>query len=131
LVDEPRAYLHPFADLDTPAAVHAMPDHARAASRSKREATAIIEFCRTVSEAVLPIRIPVRFLFDRDDRRDEWVEEIERATQGRASYLAVRELENLFLSAPPIHRALGALGTALELTPPTLDQLAADLAALL
>jgi hypothetical protein len=93
-------------DLPTEVAIRAMPDASRFSSASTQQAEATFRFCREVVEAVTPLPVRMLFLFDRDEKSTELLEEIRRASGGKARFLDVRELENLFLDAELIEMAL-------------------------
>lgn len=107
--------------------IRPMPDASRFASRSARQAEATYRFCEAVAEAVAPLSIEMRFLFDADEKSQEVREQILASSRGRAVFLPVRELENLFLDAEAIQQVLGDLCARVDHTVPTLDQVRARL----
>jgi hypothetical protein len=67
------------------------------------------------------------FLFDGDEKKEDLRKRIIAATGGRAQFLDVRELENLFLSGPVIHSVLTELCCEVDYPAPELAQVDADL----
>ena len=108
-----------------------MPDWIRSAAASASKAQATVGFCEAVREAVVPVRVESLFVFDGDERPPALREEINDATDGRARFLAVREVENLFLPASTIQPTLSETCAATDRPAPTLQQVQADLDALL
>jgi energy-coupling factor transporter ATP-binding protein EcfA2 len=117
---------------DVNASVRPLPGAARFASGRQSDAT--FRFVEAVAKAVSP-RDPglVRFLFDRDEKSEAEQKKIVKASQGKALFLPVREIENLFLRGPIIGRALREVAAATGGEPPTdeavqevLDQFLAD-----
>ncbi len=78
----------------------------RFTSENESRAEETYRFCEEVIAAVTPLGVPTRFLFDSDDKSDEVKERIRSASGGRAEFLPVRELENLFLQPDLVHVAL-------------------------
>jgi len=76
----------------------------------KKESSASTEFrfVEQVIAAVAPLGAEMLFLFDRDGRGAAAIERVERASGGRAVFLAVRELESMFLDARVLTPVLGA-----------------------
>jgi hypothetical protein len=108
-----------------------MPDWIRSTASSAAKAQATVGFCEAVQQAVLPVHVESLFVFDGDERPDELRQQIIEATQNRARFLTVREIENLFLRGSTIQPVLAAICTAANRPPPTLDQVEGDLHALL
>jgi hypothetical protein len=68
-----------FVDLDTyeiPVAFKAMPDAVRSSTRSRKMAQQAVDFCKVVSDAVLPAQVRMAFLFDGDEKRQALKDEI-------------------------------------------------------
>ena len=107
--------------------VKAMPGTSRFSSRSPRQAQATYDFCHEVSDAVSPLPITMRFLFDSDEKTPEVREGIETASGGRARFLPVRELENLLLESTIIHQALSEHAESLDVPAPSLEAIQAAL----
>lgn len=107
--------------------VVAMPDLMRSVSTSANKARQAVEFCESVREAISPIRVESLFVFDGDEKPDRLKEDIRAATAGRARFLLVRELENLFLSPPAIHAVLSEVCADAGTEPPSLEQIARDI----
>jgi hypothetical protein len=78
----------------------------RFTSDNERRAQETYGFIQEVIAAVTPLGVPTRFLFDSDDKSDELKERITVASGGRAEFLPVRELENLFLETDLLQAAL-------------------------
>jgi hypothetical protein len=111
--------------------VLAMPDWIRALSASDRKAAAAVEFCEAVREAVTPFNIPQIFLLDADEKNEELKSRIEAATGGRARFLPVRELENLFLTPEAVQQVLGQLCNKLEVPAPSVEEVRAEIQSML
>lgn len=107
--------------------VKAMPGASRFSSRSQRQAEATYRFCNDVTAAVAPLPITMRFLFDVDEKSPELINGITNASGGRARFLPVRELENLFLEETVLHKALSEHADALERKAPLLNDVRAAL----
>jgi predicted ATPase len=103
-------------------AVRAMPEASRFSSRSRARAEQTFRFCEAVLDAVAPMPIRTLFLFDRDDKSDGLCEEIIAASRGRARFLPVRELENLFLVPEVIAKALAQRCEILGFTAPSITE---------
>ncbi len=73
----------------------------------------------------------MRLLFDADEKSDGFRRGMEEASAGRAWFLEVRELENLFLDPELLHAALESLTERLDLTPPEPAAVAARVAEML
>jgi hypothetical protein len=88
-------------------AVKPMPGSAsRFSPRSPKQAEATYRFCRDVTSAISPLPVTMRFLFDSDEKGEDVKQQIVEASGERASFLPVRELENLFLDADLIATAV-------------------------
>ena len=111
--------------------IRPMPDTSRFSSRSTAQAEATYRFCESIVRAVSPLPIKLRFLFDADEKDAELKQRIVEASGGRAEFLPVRELENLFLDAAFIHEALTERCELVEREPPTEQQVSERLEALL
>jgi hypothetical protein len=108
--------------------IRRMPAEAsRFSSENERRADATYQFCDEVSAAVAPLAVSMRFLFDPDDKSDDMKERIEKASRGRAVFLPVRELENLFLSARVIHASLVERSELLDQPAPSLADVVSEL----
>jgi len=101
----------------------AMPDAVRSASRSVKTAQAIVDFCEAIVKAILPVKVEAFFIFDADEKPDDLKNRIAGVTGGRARFLEVRELENLFLSSRAVHQILATTCSELGLESPTVDQI--------
>jgi predicted ATPase len=113
-------------------AIRAMPDAAsRFTSRSPRRAEATYRFCADITAAVSPLQIQTLFLFDNDEKDEEARERIRQASSGHATFLEVRELENMFLHDELVHEGITALCEDFEITPPSREQVAGELDSLL
>jgi hypothetical protein len=108
-----------------------MPDWIRSAAGTSARAAATVSFCETVCSAVLPVKVESMFVFDGDERSEELRTAISVATANRARFLAVREIENLFLIPTVIHAVLAEVCAGAGRQPPTIEQVDADLNALL
>ena len=87
--------------------IRAMPEAAsRFASSSPKRAEAAHRFCTESIAAITPLNLDVRFLFDRDEKSEKLRDGISAASGGRAHFLPVRELENLFLSGDALELAI-------------------------
>jgi predicted ATP-dependent endonuclease of OLD family len=104
-----------------------MPNWIRSASSSASRAEEMVKFCESVRETILPAKVHCLFLFDGDEKRQELREQIKIATAGHARFLPVRELENLLLVPAAIHATLSAICEALDLKPPSIEQITDDL----
>lgn len=85
---------------------------------------AAYQFCAEAARAISPLPVRMRFLFDSDEKSAEFREKIRAASDNRATFLPVRELENLFLDPALLYAALQLVTTSLELTVPSLDHVA-------
>lgn len=103
----------------------------RFTSENERRAQEVYRFCQEIIEAVTPLGIPTRFLFDSDDKSDEVKERIATASGGRAEFLPVRELENLFLDPQLVHAALSRRCQLLDRPTPGAPDVQRELDALL
>jgi energy-coupling factor transporter ATP-binding protein EcfA2 len=101
--------------------VRELPGASRFAAGKEAKASASYRLLTELSEAVAPLRTDMVFLFDADEKTVSEREAIERASGGRARFLPVRELENLFLSATVIQPVLAERAQALGLSVPTTD----------
>lgn len=113
---------------DVTVRVTPMPDSVRAAARSLKTAEGVVAFCAAVLAAVMPIKVQALFLFDADEKSEALKQQITEATEGRATFLGARELENLFLNAPSLQEALSARCAEVGRPSPTTDELQKDLA---
>jgi len=86
--------------------VLAMPDWMRSLSSSERKAESTVRFCEAVRDAIMPFKVPSLFVFDADEKTDDFKERITAATGNRARFLPARELENLFLVPAAIQKVL-------------------------
>lgn len=94
-------------DRYAPIEVRAMPGNAsRFAARTERQARAAYAFCEEVSNAVSPMPVTMRFLFDTDEKPTDFRSALGERSNGRALFLPCRELENLFLNSSVITAAL-------------------------
>ena len=119
----------PQQELGSPLSIKVMPDAVRASAISARKAEQAVEFYEAVSNAVIPINIPMLFLFDSDERKEPLKKDVEAATRGRARFLPVRELENLLICAPAIHEDLGGLCATYEHPMPSLAEISEEIQA--
>ena len=100
--------------------VRPMPEAAaRFSSASARQAEATYRFCSDVVDAITPLPVKMLFLFDSDEKTPEHRQRIEEASQGRARFLSVRELENLFLDAELLELALVERAALIDRPAPT------------
>jgi predicted ATPase len=112
--------------------IRRMPQAAsRFAGRSMKANEAAYQFCAETSRAIAPLPVRMRFLFDADGKRGDFRDRIAQSSGGRADFLPVRELENLFLHAGVIHHVVAERAAQLELTVPTAEQVAERLDSLL
>jgi hypothetical protein len=112
--------------------VRKMPGAAsRFTAQNERRAEETYRFCQEVVEAITPLGIPTRFLFDSDEKSEEVKERIISSSGGRAEFLPVRELENLFLSPNLVHAALSRRCELLERPNPELADVEQELLGLL
>lgn len=111
--------------------VVAMPDWIRSAGASEKRMLAAIQFCDTVQRAVAPLPVRSIFLFDGDEWPETQKTAIAKASQNRARYLCVREVENLLLFPPAIHAVLSEVCQNAAVQTPTLEQIEVDLKNLL
>jgi hypothetical protein len=100
-----------------------MPDAVRAAARTLKTAEAVVAFCLALTSAVSPVKVQAIFLFDADEKSRDLKQRITDATAGQARFLEVRELENLFLSAPALLEAISPRCAEVGRPSPTLEQL--------
>jgi len=82
---------------------------------SSRRAEAAYRFCEAAVAAVAPLSVPVSFLFDRDAKTDAIISRLAEVSGGRAHFLPVRELENLFLDGPLLQLFINQRRTAFDL----------------
>lgn len=100
--------------------IRAMPVAASAFSaKRERHAANAFRFCEEVVDAVTPLGVEMLFLFDREDRDEVQLTQIQRASGGRAEFLEVRESENLFLDVRLLSQALSRRCVECGLQPPT------------
>src|SRR2546423_1190438 len=104
-----------------------MPDAVRSSARNVKSAEATVFFCAAFPAAVTPIKVQIIFLFDADEKTPELRQHITDATQGRAQFLEVRELENLLLDPPSIHEAIAARCLEVGRPEPTVEDIARSL----
>jgi hypothetical protein len=110
-------------------AIRRMPEAAsRFATKNAAAAEAAYQFCADTSRAVAALPVRMRFLFDADEKRPEFRQRLEEASSGMALFLRVRELENLFLDAELLHKALHNLAEGLDIDPPSAEAVAEALA---
>src|SRR5437588_3675906 len=102
-------------------AIRAMPDASRFSSKSRIRAEQTFRFCEAVIDAMAPLPVRTLFLFDKNEKSDALCEEIKVASRGKARFLPVRELENLFLEPEVIANALIARCEALGLQAPSIE----------
>lgn len=108
--------------------VRPMPDAAsRFSARSARQAEATYRFCSQVVSAVSPLPVRMLFLFDRDEKTDAHIDAIQQSSGGRARFLPVRELENVFLHAGLLGGVLHDRCAMLACPPPSLEAVAEKL----
>jgi hypothetical protein len=89
--------------------VRRMPEGAsRFASTDTKKTKAAYRFLTELAKAVSPLPIEMTFLFDLDEKDPTERERINTASGGRARFLPVRELENLFLDPVLLSSALAA-----------------------
>jgi ABC-type transport system involved in cytochrome c biogenesis ATPase subunit len=108
-----------------------MPDWIRSTASSAAKAQATVDFCEAVRLAVVPVRVESLFVFDGDERPDGLRTQIVEATQDRARFLAVREVENLFLRSTAIQPVLAEVCAGANRRVPTVQDVEADLNSLL
>ena len=101
--------------------------------RSAKRAEAAYRFCEEAVAAITPLPTEVRFLFDRDGKSPETIQRLTDVSGGRARFLDVREIENLFLAGPLLEAFFASLCVEFDLgAPPAgavaarLDELVAD-----
>jgi predicted ATPase len=109
--------------------VKEMPDVIRAGSTSHKNARQAMIVFESVREAISPVKVQPLFVFDGDEKKEDLKESIQAATGGKARFLPVRELENLFLSAYLIHPIL-AQACNDTCTPPTVEEIERDIKAM-
>jgi hypothetical protein len=112
---------------DVSVRVTPMPDSVRAAARSLKTAQGVVGFCAAVLAAVTPVKVQSVFLFDADEKTEELKQRIMDATDRRARFLGVRELENLFLNAPALQEAISARCAEVGRPSPTSEELQQEL----
>jgi hypothetical protein len=71
-----------------------------------------------IASAIAPVAVQMLFVFDADEKSGEFRQQIQEVSGDRATFLPVREVENLFLAAPLLHRGLINLCEQCELDPP-------------
>ena len=103
--------------------IRAMPVASRFASRSERGAQDTFEFLRKVVEAITPLSVSMRFLFDSDEKSEVLKARIAEASGERAHFLPVRELENLLIDAPSIHELLAERCQQADVGVPSLEDI--------
>jgi predicted ATPase len=112
--------------------IRRMPGSAsRFSSRSPRQAEATYAFCSQVAEAISPLPVTMRFLFDRDEKTPEMIRAVEQHSRGRALFLDVREVENFFLDVDLLAEELAERCRTLQLDVPARDVVEARLNSLL
>ena len=111
--------------------IRQMPDASRFSGRSRQKAEATYRFCSEIISAVSPLPVKTVFLFDRDEKTAEIVSQIEESSGGRAIFLPVRELENLFLDPSLIVAAIQARCRELDLAERSNEDISARFEALL
>jgi energy-coupling factor transporter ATP-binding protein EcfA2 len=95
--------------------IRRMPGSAsRFSSSSPKQAEATYAFCSEVVEAVSPLPVTMRFLFDRDEKTPEMLQTIQERSRGQALFLDVREVENFFLDVELLTEELAERCRALE-----------------
>jgi hypothetical protein len=100
--------------------VRAMPGGAsRFSSDNEKRARALFDFCAEIVAALNPLHIDMIFLFDRDEKSERHRTDICRASQQRARFLPVREIENLFLWSEIIQPVLAERCDAYDRGAPT------------
>jgi hypothetical protein len=104
-----------------------MPDWIRSTASSATKAQATVGFCEAVRLAVVPVRVESLFVFDGDERPDGLRTQIVEATQNRARFLVVREIENLFLRSSAIQPVLAEVCAGANRSAPTVQDVEADL----
>jgi hypothetical protein len=104
-----------------------MPDWIRSAASSAAKAQATVGFCEAVRLAVVPVRVESLFVFDGDERPEALRDQIAEATDERARFLSVREIENLFLRASTICPVLADVCIGASRPAPSEAQVEADL----
>ncbi|HYV16864.1 MAG TPA: AAA family ATPase [Conexibacter sp.] len=103
----------------------------RFTARSRRQAESAFRFCSDVGRAITPLSLRMLFLFDLDEKTVEEQASIDQASAGRAVFLGVRELENLFLDAALLHAGLERLCSDQGIEPPEAQTVSDALAELL
>ena len=104
-----------------------MPEASRFAARSQSKADATFRFCAEVARAVRPVAVRMLFVFDGDEKSEQFRQRLQESSGGRAEFLPVRELENLFLRADLLYRGLTALCEQAEIPAPDLPTVGAKL----
>jgi predicted ATPase len=104
--------------------IRRMPEASRFA-RSNREAEAIYDFCAEVAKVIAPVAVQMLFVFDADEKSNDFRKGVQEASHDRAEFLPVRELENLFLEPELLHRGLVALCELEGLEAPGLETIRA------
>ncbi|MDQ6710767.1 MAG: AAA family ATPase [Candidatus Dormibacteraeota bacterium] len=107
--------------------IKAMPGTSRFGSASEKTARAAFEFCQKVSEALAPMAVRMSFLFDADEKTEDLKERIRQTSGGRAQFLEVRELENLFLRPRCIYAAIVERCQQLEIAAPSVEDVETEL----
>jgi predicted ATPase len=90
----------------------------RFSSKSPRQAEATYAFCSQVAAAVAPLRVTMRFLFDRDEKTPDVLAAIQEQSRGQAVFLEVREVENYFLDGALLTEELVERCRALDIEAP-------------
>ena len=103
----------------------------RFASTAKKRAEAAYAFLTGLAEAIAPLPIEMTFIFDLDEKDTSERERISAASGGRALFLTVRELENLFLDSDLLTVALTQRAQSAGLDPPRRDEVERELDQLL
>jgi predicted ATPase len=117
-----------IGDAAADVVVRPMPESAsRFSSTSTRQADATYRFLEDVATAIAPLPVRMLFLFDMDEKTPEHRARIETASGGAAVFLPTRELENLFLDADLLTRALQERAELVGVEPPTSDEVQAKL----
>jgi hypothetical protein len=99
--------------------IRAMPgDAARFAAQSEKKASDAYRFCEEVSDAIAPLPVMMKFLFDADEKPEAFQDTMKARSKGRAVFLSCRELENLFLHPEAVVAAITDRCHELELPLP-------------
>jgi energy-coupling factor transporter ATP-binding protein EcfA2 len=84
-------------------------------------------FVEEVIEATRDASMPMRFVFDRDEKTPDQIERLETASSGRADFPRRREIENYFLDPDLIHAALERVTAEVDRERPTLEAISESL----